>query len=69
MSRILVTGGAGFIASDLAIKLATDPKNDVTVVDNLLTGDRRKLPATLPPNLHFIKCDANRYEDISAVFY
>lgn len=69
MSRILVTGGAGFIASDLAIKLASDPANDVTVVDNLLTGDRRKLPASLPANLHFIKCDVNRYEDISAVFY
>jgi UDP-glucose 4-epimerase len=69
MSRILVTGGAGFIASDLAIKLAQDPGNDVTVVDNLLTGDRRKLPANLPPNMHFIKCDVNRYEDISAVFY
>lgn len=69
MSRILVTGGAGFIASDLAIKLASDPANDVTVVDNLLTGDRAKLPASLPSNLHFIKCDVNRYEDISAVFY
>ena len=67
--RILVTGGAGFIASDLAIKLASDPKNDVTVVDNLLTGDRRKLPTVLPANLHFVKCDVNRYEDISAVFY
>ena len=44
MSRILVTGGAGFVASDLAIKLASDPANDVTVVDNLLTGDRAKLP-------------------------
>ena len=69
MARILVTGGAGFIASDLAIKLASDPKNEVTVVDSLLTGDRRKLPAELPHNLHFIKCDVNRYEDISAVFF
>ena len=69
MARILVTGGAGFIASDLAIKLASDPKNEVTVVDNLLTGDRRKLPVELPHNLHFIKCDVNRYEDISAVFF
>ena len=69
MARILVTGGAGFIASDLAIKLASDPKNEVTVVDTLLTGDRRKLPVELPHNLHFIKCDVNRYEDISAVFF
>lgn len=69
MSRILVTGGAGFIASDLAIKLAMDPNHDVTVVDNLLTGDRRKLPAQLPSNLRFIKCDVNRFDDISAVFF
>ncbi|MBK8228219.1 MAG: NAD-dependent epimerase/dehydratase family protein [Flavobacteriales bacterium] len=69
MSRILVTGGAGFIASDLALKLASDPKHEVVVVDNLLTGDRRKLPAQLPANMRFIKCDVNRFEDISAVFY
>lgn len=69
MARILVTGGAGFIASDLALRLAADPANEVTVVDNLITGDRRKLPARLPGNLRFIKCDVNRYEDISAVFF
>jgi len=69
MARILVTGGAGFIPSDLAIKLAGDPKNEVVVVDNLLTGDVRKLPAEMPPNLRFIKCDTNRFEDISGVFY
>jgi UDP-glucuronate decarboxylase len=67
MARILVTGGAGFIASDLADKLASDPSNEVIVVDNLLTGDRSKLPSR--PNLHFIKCDVNRFEDISGVFY
>lgn len=69
MARILVTGGAGFIPSDVAIKLAADPKNDVVVVDNLLTGDVGKLPAEMPANMRFIKCDVNRFEDISAVFY
>ncbi len=69
MQRILVTGGAGFIASDLALKLAEDPANDVVVVDNLQTGDTAKLPLEGRPNLHFIKCDANRFEDISGVFY
>jgi UDP-glucuronate decarboxylase len=67
MARILVTGGAGFIASDLAIKLASDPANEVVVVDNLLTGDIRKLQRQ--DNLQFIKCDVNRFEDISGVFY
>ena len=69
MARILVTGGAGFIASELAIRLAADPANEVVVVDNLLTGDVGKLPAVMPPNMHFIKCDVNRFEDISGVFY
>lgn len=69
MARILVTGGAGFIASELAIRLAVDPANEVVVVDNLLTGDVGKLPAVMPPNMHFIKCDVNRFEDISSVFY
>ena len=69
MARILVTGGAGFIASDLALKLAGNAENDVVVVDDLLTGDPAKLPADGRPNLHFIKSDVNRFEDISSIFY
>jgi len=69
MARILVTGGAGFVASDVATKLAADGANEVVVVDNLLTGDVSKLPLADHPNLHFIKCDVNRFEDISSVFY
>lgn len=69
MVRILVTGGAGFIASDLAQKLADDTDNQVVVVDNLLTGELEKI--TVPPkkNLRFVKCDVNRFDDISGVFY
>jgi UDP-glucose 4-epimerase len=69
MARILVTGGAGFIPSEIAIRLAEDPANEVVAVDNLLTGDLRKLPLAEHPNLHFIKCDVNHFEDISSVFY
>ena len=69
MARILVTGGAGFIASDLALKLAEDPSNVVVVVDSLLTGEVSKVKVPERSNLHFIKCDVNRFEDISGVFY
>jgi UDP-glucose 4-epimerase len=65
MGRILITGGAGFVASDVAEKLAADPANEVVVVDNLLTGELSKVP----DGVTFIKCDVNRFEDISGVFY
>ncbi len=69
MPRILITGGAGFIPSALAIRLAQLPDTEVIAVDNLATGDLRKLELAGHPTLHFIKCDVNRFEDISSVFY
>ncbi|MCL4129317.1 UNVERIFIED_CONTAM: hypothetical protein GTU68_005377 [Idotea baltica] len=38
MRKILITGGAGFIASSLADKLLEDTKNKLVIVDNLSTG-------------------------------
>lgn len=69
MNTILVTGGAGFIASEVAIRLAQDSNNHVVVVDNLVTGDTSKLPLEAYDNLHFIRCDVNTFEDIAGVFY
>ncbi len=67
--KILVTGGAGFIGSALAEKLASDPQNYVVIVDSLLTGSRKKIPSSVRGNLRFIKCDVNDYKDISSVFF
>jgi UDP-glucuronate decarboxylase len=67
--RILVTGGAGFIASCLAQKLADDPQNSVVIVDNLLTGSEKKLPVSIHDNVRFIKADVNDLSDISAIFH
>lgn len=69
MNTILVTGGAGFIASEVATRLAMDPENHVIVVDNLVTGDVKKLPLAAYDNLHFIKSDVNVFDDIAGVFY
>jgi len=69
MRRLLVTGGAGFIASDLAARLSEDPNNEVVIVDNLQTGSASKVPKGKHGNVHFIKCDVNSLEDISAVFF
>lgn len=64
-----MTGGAGFIASEIAIRLAQNPDNHIVVVDNLLTGSTKKLPLDSYDNLHFIKCDVNIFEDVAGVFY
>ena len=67
--KILVTGGAGFIPSVLAEKLAENSENEVVIVDNLLTGCVEKIPVSKHNNIKFIKCDANDLNDISGIFY
>lgn len=52
MSKVLVTGGAGFIGSHLVDRLITDG-HDVQIIDNLSTGDR----ANVNPRAKFIGID------------
>ena len=68
-NKILVTGGAGFIGSAVAEKLAQNPENYVVIVDNFLTGHSKKLPDSEHNNVRFIKCNVNDHKDISGVFY
>lgn len=65
MISILITGGAGFIGSSLAERLLKNEKYFIVLVDNLLTGDLRKVPNH--PRCKFIKCDVNNYNDIAAI--
>jgi len=67
LKNILITGGAGFVASAMAEKLAEDESNNIIIVDNLLTGDINRIPNK--ENVKFIKADVNRFEDIAGVFY
>jgi nucleoside-diphosphate-sugar epimerase len=67
MKKILITGGAGFVASCLADRLLLDKENYVVVVDNLLTGDINKLPASSNPNFRFIKADANDLNTLASI--
>jgi len=69
MNKILVTGGAGFIGSSVAEKLAADKDNYVVIVDDLATGHINKIPESKHGNVRFIKCDVNDWMDISGVMY
>ena len=42
MAKILVTGGAGFIGSNLVDSLI-EKKHEVTVIDNLATGNKKNV--------------------------
>ena len=67
MAKILITGGAGFIGSSLAERLLNTTNHQVVVVDNLLTGDTRRLDNIKSDSLRFIKADCNNFQDISSV--
>jgi len=47
MTRFLVTGGAGFIGSNLVKKLVEDGHQEVRVIDNLSTGKSENLAPVL----------------------
>lgn len=67
MNKILVTGGAGFVGSCMVDKLIEDERNFVVIVDNLSTGNIRRLPTTHTDRWKFIKCNCNEYRDIAGV--
>lgn len=69
MTRILITGGAGFIAGALAKRLAQRTDRQIVIIDNFETGKPSNIPTSENGNIRFIKCDVNDYRDISAVFF
>ncbi len=60
MSRIVITGGAGFIGSHLCERLLADG-HEVICVDNLLTGTTRNIAHLYNQPFLFIKHDVTNY--------
>ncbi|MHA1482274.1 MAG: SDR family NAD(P)-dependent oxidoreductase [Candidatus Heimdallarchaeaceae archaeon] len=63
MSKIIVTGGAGFIGSHLADKLI-EKGHDVVVIDNLSTGKKENLN----PKADFHNLDIRNFDEIKDLF-
>jgi len=66
MRKILVTGGAGNVGSALVERLLIEEDTKITVVDNLTTGSRSKLPKN-NSRFQFIKADANDRTEMSEI--
>ena len=66
MRKILITGGAGNIGSALVERLLKENDTTITVVDNLTTGSRNKLPLN-GDRFQFIKADANDRTEMSEI--
>jgi UDP-glucose 4-epimerase len=63
--RFVVTGGAGFIGSHI-VKLLIQKKYDVTVIDNLHTGNKKNLQSVID-KIDFYEIDIREYEKISKI--
>lgn len=60
-NNILVTGGAGFIGSNLCKRLLQNPSNYVICLDNLFTGSKKNIAQFLDnPNFEFILQDVTQ---------
>lgn len=64
MSRILVTGGAGFLGSHLCARLVSEG-NNVVCMDNYITGNERNIKPLLDSDdIEFVKHDVSKFIEV-----
>ena len=61
--NILISGGAGYIGSQIAYDLI-DKGYDVTIIDNLSTGSKLLVPS----KAEFYKCDISNTKILKLIF-
>lgn len=65
--RILVTGGAGFIGSEVVRQLAARGF-DILIVDNLVNGKRENLEGALAKNVELVVTDIRDQKSMTSLF-
>ena len=64
MSKILVTGGAGFIPSHL-VEALLDDDHEVTSIDNFITGKKENISKN--QNHKFIEANVNNFDEVEPI--
>ena len=64
MSKILVTGGAGFIPSHL-VEALLDDDHEVTSIDNFITGKKENISKN--KNHKFIEANVNNFDELEPI--
>jgi len=67
--NILITGGCGNVGGSLARRLVKNKDNNITIVDNLITGSKSKLPNMDLKNWSFFEKDCNDFHAMSEIMH
>ena len=67
LNRLLITGGAGFVGSNLAVSLATrHPEWEIVALDNLYRrGSELNLPRLEQAGVEFVRGDVREPDDLA----
>ena len=65
MQKILITGGAGYIASHVVKQLLEKNRYKITIVDNLSTGSQKTLDSLRKiGDFEFVKLDLKEFDEV-----
>ena len=66
MNKVIVTGGAGFIGSNLVRRLIADGVDEVLIIDDFSTGKKENLDDS--PKINLVKSKLEDINNLNSMF-